>query len=191
MLIIGGVKDIIDSRNILKSLVVRNLVGRYKNSLLGFAWDFVTPAIMMFVYYVVFTQIRSSDIPDFWIFVSSALFPFNFMISNLTVGSGCIVSNASMIKKIYFPREIIVLSQVISSLVILIIGYAIVFFAIVVSGHNLDWVVLFFPIVLFLMFMFTVGFTLLFSSITVYIRDVQYLLSSLSMVFFFMTPMYA
>ena len=145
---------------------------------------------MLIVYYIVFTQIRISNIEFFWIYISSAIFPFNFMVSNLTSGSGCIVSNAGMVKKIYFPREIIVISQVISSFIVMLMGYSIVLVAVVVSGYKVGWILLMLPVMFIILVMFTLGFTMVVSALTVYVRDVQYFLSSISMVFFFMTPMY-
>ena len=184
-------KEIFESRSILVSLIRKNLFGRYKNSLLGFSWHFIMPLIMLVVYYVVFTEIRRSAIPNFWVYITSALFPFFFMISNLTSGSGTIVSSASMIKKMYIPRELFVIAQVLSSLIVMLIGYSIVVLAIAISGYPLNYAMLCLLVPLIIsMTLFVTGYVLFFSSLTVYIRDVQYFLTSLNMVFFVMTPMY-
>ena len=183
-------QELYDSRNILKSLVIKNLVGRYRYSVLGFGWNFVFPIVLLFVYYIVFSQIRTTSIPDYWIYLASGIFPFNYMISNLTSGSACIISNAGMVKKMYFPREIIVLSQVISSFVIMLIGYSIIFVAILITGYGVGTAIIMLPILFLLTFMFTLGFVLIFSALTVYIRDVQFFLSSISMFFLFITPMF-
>ena len=134
--IIPGIKEIYNSRNILKSLVIKNLIGQYRSSLLGFSWHLIMPLILLIVYYIVFTQIRASPIPDFWVYLASSLFPFTFMINNLTSGSSCIIHNANILKKMYFPREIIVLSQVISTFIIMLIGYAIVVIGILLTGFG-------------------------------------------------------
>lgn len=183
-------KEIYESRNILKSLVVKNFIGRYRYSVLGFGWNFIMPIVLLFVYYIAFDQIRAIPIPDFWIYLASGLFPFHFLIANLTGGSGCIVGNAGMVKKMYFPREIIVLSQVISTFMIMLIGYVVILVAVLVSGYGFGTSIIMLPVVFILTFIFTLGFVLLFSAITVYIRDVQYFLTSISVVFFFLTPMY-
>ncbi len=190
-MILQELKLVVDSRNILFSLIKKNLFGKYKNSVAGFAWHFIMPLIMLVVYYIVFTEIRTSVIPDFWVYLTSALFPFFFMITNLTAGSGTIVVNSGMIKKMYMPRELFVIAQVISSLIIMLIGYSIVLFSILLSGYDLNWLSLLYliPLILF-MTVFVVGYVLFFSSITVYVRDVQHILTSLNMVFFVMTPMY-
>ena len=182
---------IYQSRTILKSLVTKNLFGRYRNSILGFGWHFVIPIIMILVYYVAFTEIRQSSIPNFWIFIASGIFPFNFMMSNLTGGAGAIVNNSGFVKKMYFPREILVFANIISNFIVMVIGYCVIITVILISGYQLDFVALAFLLpLLILMALFATGYTLLFSSITVYVRDVQYIISSISMVFFFLTPMY-
>jgi len=184
-------REIYESRNVLRSLISKNLFGRYKNSVLGFGWHFIMPVIMLIVYYVVFTQIRVSPIPDFWVYIAAGIFPFSFMISNLTGGAGTILGNSGMVKKMYFPREIIVLAYVISNFIVMVIGYTISLFIIAATGYSLKWEsLLILPIVLILMAVFTIGYVLLFSSMTVYVHDIQYALNSMSMVFFFMTPMY-
>ena len=183
-------KEIYGCRNILKSLVVKNLVGRYKSSVLGLLWHFITPIITMIIYCIVFTQIRAGPISNFWVFITSALFPFIFMTTNLTSGAGCIVSNSSIIKKMYVPKEILVFSQILSSLIVMLVGYTIVLLiaATIGNGISISWTMIL-PVIL-LMTIFVTGYVFLFSALTVYIRDVQYLLSSLSIVYYFLTPMY-
>lgn len=185
------IREIYESRNILRSLVHKNLFGRYRNSALGFGWHFVMPIVMLLVYHVVFTEIRSSPIDDFWVYVAAGVFPFNFMVSNLTGGAGAVVGNSGMVKKMYFPREILVLAHVISNFIVMAIGYAAVVAVIAVAGYPLEWLpLLLLPLIMVLMAVFTTGYVLVFSSLTVYVRDVQYVLNSIGMVFFFMTPMY-
>ncbi len=184
-------RELYRSRTILHSLIYNNLFGRYRSSALGFAWNFVIPLIMICVYYAVFTEIRKSEIPDFMVYVLSAMFPFTFMTQNLNAGAAAVTGNSGMVKKMYFPREILVLAQIISSFIIMLIGYTASFILIVATGYALNPVsLLFMPLVLLLELVFATGYTLLFSAANVYCRDVQYILNSISMVFFFMTPMY-
>lgn len=194
-MVFGGLKneirDIYQSRAILRSLVTKNLFGRYRNSFLGFGWHFVMPIVMILVYYIAFTEIRTSSIPDFWVFIASGIFPFNFMLSNLTGGAGAVVSNSGLVKKMYFPREILVFAHVISNFIVMVIGYSVILAAILISGHGFNLSALaILPLLLIVMAVFSTGCALLFSSLTVYVRDIQYTLMSISMVFFFLTPMY-
>lgn len=183
-------REIYESRNILRSLVSKNLFGRYRNSVMGFSWHFFQPILMMLIYYIAFTEIRNNPISDYWVYLSCALFPFSFMLSGLTSGSTTITGNSGMIKKMYFPREILVLSQVVTSFIIMVLGYIVVLSVAILIGHYVSWSMLLIPVFMLLMAVFVTGCVFLFSSVNVYVRDVQYLLGSISMVFMFMTPMY-
>ena len=184
-------KEIYEYRTIFKSLVWKDLFGRYKNSYLGFIWHFFTPILMMLVYYIGFTEIRSNSMDSFWVFLASGLFPFTFMMSSIIAGSTYVVGSAGMLQKMYFPREIVVLSRVASSFIVMLIGYSVVLLVTIISGFQLNWFcMLVVPVIMIFMFMFALGCALLISSMTVYVRDLQHLLSSLSVVFYFFTPMY-
>lgn len=187
----SGIMEIWESRSILKSLIYKDLFGRYKNSVLGFAWHFVMPIVILTVYYIVFTSLRSSALPNFWVYLATGVFPFLFMVFNLSGGAGSIVNNAGIIKKIYFPREIFVIAHVISEFIIMLLGYIAVLIIIAISGFPLNTsTVIYLPLVLVLSAIFVAGFTFLFSALTVYVRDVQYILNSMIFVFYFITPMY-
>ena len=188
--LVRGLEEIRLYRNVLKALVLKNLVGRYKNSFLGFFWHFLTPIIMMIVYYVVFTEIRINKIDNYWVYLASGLFPFSFMVSNIIGGASTFVNSSGMIKKMYFPREILVLSQLISSFFVMVVGIIIVMVLMIIIGVPITiYAIMIIPFS-GLMLLFIFGLELLLSSLTVYIRDLQYALNSLSMVLFFMTPMY-
>lgn len=187
----GLVREIYNSRYMISALVCKDLVGRYRNSVLGFLWHFVIPLVTFCVYFIAFSTIRIAPIPDFAIYLSSGLFAFTFMTSNLSGGAATITSNASMVKKMYFPREILVLSRIISTFIVMLIGYVIVFLAIILTGFSINiWTIWLFPFLLILVLIFTLGYVFLFSALNVYLRDIQYGLQSISMVFFFLTPMY-
>lgn len=178
------------NRVIFKSLVKKEILGHYKNSKLGVCWQFITPILMLVIYYIVFTIVREPNLENFWVYLSSGLFPFTFLMTCLGSGSSSIVNNAEIIKKIHFPRHLIVISNVVSSLIVLVIGYTIVIsFYIILSVHlTINMAML--PICIALTFAFGLGYSLLLSSITVYIRDLQYFIDSTKIAFMFLTPMY-
>jgi ABC-2 type transport system permease protein len=184
-------REIYDSRSILRSLVAKNLYGKYRNSFLGFAWNFITPLILMILYYIIFTEIKTStSIENRWVFLSTAIFLFTFLTHCITGGTGAFTGNAGMIKKMYFPREILVLANAISSMIVCLIGYGIVLVTLVITSYPLDWIcaLLLLPL-LALSFVFGVGCIFFLSSIAVYVRDIQYALGSIGIALFIMTPM--
>ena len=189
-MILEGIEELFESRHILKSMIYSTLFGRYKNSIIGFGWHFIIPLVTIIVYFIVFSQIRTNPIDDFWLYLASGIFPLNYMISSLSAGSGCIVNNAGMIKKMYFPREIIVLSFSISMFIILIIGLLITIIISFLAGNSITISLIILPFDLLLIFFFSTGCALLFSSLNVYHRDIQHLLNSITLFIFVLTPIF-
>ncbi len=97
-------KEIFDYREMIFSLVRRELRGRYKGSALGFLWTFINPLLQLLVYTLVFSVIMRAGYDHYYIFLFVALVPWMFFSSSLTGGASCIWSSQDMVKKIYFPR---------------------------------------------------------------------------------------
>ena len=186
-------KDLIEvyrHRNILRSLVYKDLFGKYRNSFLGFVWNFITPIILLLMYYVVFSEIRTGGtIENKWVFIATAIFGFHFMTSCIVGGTTAFTGHANMLKKMYVPKEILVLSKSISSFIVCLIGYVVVLVYLVISGYGLELSFLLLPLVLMIMFVFGVGCVFLLSSVAVYVRDIQYALGPMGIAFFVLTPM--
>ena len=187
------VSQYIDEKSlyVVRSLINKQLFSKYKNSKLGIVWHFLMPLLMLSVYYFAFEQFNRYSITNMWFYLSSGIFIFNFMLNSLVSGSSCITSSSDLIKKSYFLRELIPFSFVATNLIIMIIGYVIVIALALIVGISFNpALLLLFIVVVFLCFIFSLGLTLLFSALSVYVRDIQYVLNGLSMAFFFATPLY-
>ena len=171
------------------SLTHRELRGRYKGSILGFLWTFLNPLLQMFVYTFVFSIILRSNIEKYYLFMFVVLIPWIFFSTCLTAGCGCILYSADMVKKIYFPREVLPLSFVITAFVNMLYCFVVVFAVLFFSGVGFSFeALLYLPIVLAVEFLFTLGITLLASALTVYIRDLQHILGIIALAWQFLTP---
>jgi lipopolysaccharide transport system permease protein len=116
-------KELWDYRELIRNLVIRDLKVRYRNSVLGIAWSWANPLLMMLVYTMVFKFLADhSNLPHFHIFVLCALLPWNFFSASVGGATTSIVSNGHLIKKVYFPREILPISIVLSNLVNFVIA---------------------------------------------------------------------
>ena len=175
----------------LFALVKKNLKGKYNNSLLGFMWHFITPAVSVVLFYIVFGTLNLSPLPNYWAYLCVGMFAFTFLNTNIISGASCITSNNGMIKKMYFPREILVFSQILLSLIVFLISYAIVIALILLSGIGFGiealWLI---PLNIFLMLTFATGFTMLISSISVYVRDLEFLIVAFARILFWVTPIF-
>lgn len=182
-------KEIFDYRQMIYSLVRKDLRGRYKGSVLGFLWTFVNPLLQLVVYTVVFSTILRAGIDKYYLFLFVALVPWIFFQSSITGGSSSILSQKDLVKKIYFPREVIPISYVTSCFVNMLLTFIIIFIVIIISGVQLNFLgVLCLPIVMLVEYILALGFAMIVSAVTVYFRDLEHILGILTMAWLYLTP---
>lgn len=182
-------KDIYDYREMIHTLVQRELRGKYKGSVLGFMWTFINPFLQLMVYTLVFSVIMRSGIKDYYLFLFVALVPWIFFSTCVSGGSGCILSSADMIKKIYFPREVLPIAYVTSQFVNMLLCFIVVFVVLIFSGKGVSGIaLLYLPIIMIIEYALALGLTLLFSALTVYFRDMMHILGIVTMAWQFVTP---
>ncbi len=186
-------KEIISYRDMVGGLVRRNLRGRYKGSVLGFLWNFLNPMCQIIVYIIVFSMIFPSGIENYYIYLIVGMMPWNFFAEAVREGAGCVVHQADMTKKIYFPREVLAISSVTSRLVNFIITYLVVFGIILIAGIKISIKPLFaLPFLIIAEYFFSLGLTLLVAGIDVYFRDIEHIVGVILMAWVWGTPvMYA
>lgn len=183
------IKELYVYREMIFSLVRRDLRGRYKGSVLGFAWTFLNPLFQLGVYTMVFSLIMRSDIKDFYLFLFVALVPWIFFSTSVSGGASCIRGQSDMVKKIYFPREVLPIAFVTSQFVNMILSLLVVFSVLIVSGKGISLpAMLSLPIVMLVEYLLAISAAMLISSITVYLRDIEYLLGIVVMAWQFLTP---
>jgi ABC-type polysaccharide/polyol phosphate export permease len=173
----------------LLNLVARDLKVRYKNSALGIIWSLLNPLGMMVVFTVVFTiLIPNNSIERFPIFILCGLLPWNWF-SGAVVGSiYSVVGSASLVKKVYFPREVLPLSTVLSNLVHFLIALIVLFGMMLATGTPLTVWALMLPLVIAIQLIFTLGLAFFLSAINVYYRDTAQIMDVLMLAWFFLTP---
>jgi len=179
-------------RELVRQLVLRDLKARYKNSVLGFLWSLLNPIAMMVVFTVVFTVLLPQySWPDYPVFLLSALLPWNFLAGGLVSGTSSVLGNSSLVRKIYFPREVLPISTVLASLVNFLLALIPLFLLSVILGRPLSpWLPLFLPLIILLQVIFVLGLSLLLSAINVFYRDTQMILEVLTLAWFFVTPIF-
>lgn len=171
------------------SLVRKDLRGRYKGSVLGFLWTFINPLLQLVVYTFVFSAIMRAGIEKFYIFLFVALVPWIFFSSSTTGGSMSILSQQDMVKKIYFPRQVLPIAYVTSSFVNMLFCFIIIFAALIVSGIGINIrALVFLPLVMAVEYLLAMGIALLSSALTVYFRDLEHILGIITMAWQYLTP---
>ena len=171
-------------RELLSTLTIRDLKVRYKNSALGIAWSLLNPLLMMVVFTLVYmVLLGQANRPDY-----SGLLPWNFFSASVMAGTGSILNNGHLIKKIYFPRAVLPTSIVLSNLVNFLIALPVYFGMALLLGVHFTPYVIWLPIVIVVQLVFTLGISLFLASINVFYRDVQHIMEVLMLAWFFLTP---
>jgi len=178
-------------RGLIQSLVSRELKARYRGSVLGFFWSFANPLLLLLVYPFVFSYVmRPPDgIHDYALFLFCGLLPWTWFQTSLVESSGVLISGGNLIKKVMFPAEILPIVTVLSNLVHFLFGLIIlVIFLIYFQAplHPLE--LLWFPVVVVVQLVLTLGFALILSALTVHFRDIKDILGNVMTLWFFATP---
>lgn len=183
-------RELYQYRFLLQNLITRDLKVRYKNSLLGVLWSLLNPLLMMVVFSLVFTFFRDESFRQYPIFFLVGLIPWNFFSSSLMAGTNSITANAPLIKKVYFPRELLPASAILSNLVNFLIALILLVVFLYLSGLGLTIHALWVPVILLTQLIFTFGLSLLCGALHVFYRDVVMILDVLLLAGFFLTPIF-
>jgi lipopolysaccharide transport system permease protein len=177
-------------RALLLNLVLRDLKVRYRNSVLGILWSLGNPLLMMAVFTVVFTVMTPTNIEKFPVFVLCGLLPWNYFSSSVVGSIRGIVDNASLVRKVYFPREMLPLSVVLANLVNFLIALVVLFAFILAFRLPLTVWALLLPVVIIVQTIFTMGVALILSTANVFYRDTQVIMEVVMLAWFFLTPIF-
>ncbi|MBN1247922.1 MAG: ABC transporter permease [Anaerolineae bacterium] len=184
-----GLVELWNYRDLVYNLVARDLKVRYKNSILGIVWSWLNPLLMMLIFTFVFGVLyKGVDIPNYHIHFLSALLPWNFFSSAVMGGIPSVVGSAHLVKKVYFPREVLPISSVLSSLINFLMALPVFFVLALVSGVMPTEHVLLLPIPILIEVIFAVGIVLFLSTLEVYYRDTHMLMDVGMQAWFFITP---
>ncbi len=189
-MIYAYIKNIYDYRNLMISLTKKEIKIKYKSALLGWLWSLLNPLLLMLVFSFVFTLIIRIEIDNFPIFLLSALLPWFFLNFSLNSSVTSIVDNASLIKKAYFPYEVIPLSIVSANLFNFLISQLLLFVFLVYYRifPNSAW--LYLPLIVFLQTIFVAGICLAAAALHTLYRDVKYIVELIMLVWFYATPIF-
>lgn len=176
---------------LLRTLVHRELRGRYRDSILGSSWTILQPLLMTVIYYFIFGLLfNTSAIPNYALFVLVGIILWNFFATAIPQGTGSLVGNADIIRKVWFRRELIPMSIVIaasfSTAVLLILVTPLCIYA----NHDVAktfWLAPFFFVLLMSM---TLGLTTILAVANVFFRDIAHLVGVILLPLFFLTPVF-
>lgn len=183
------IKELYEYREMIYTLIQKELRGKYKGSVLGFLWSLLIPLFQLVIYTIVFSVFMPSGIEKFYMFLFVALVPWIFFNNCVAGGALSIIQQKNLVEKIYFPRMVLPVAFSISYFINMLLSFIIVFFALFISGIGVKLSVLWYlPIIMLVEFLMGMGASLLFSALTVFFRDMEYILNIVTMAWMYMTP---
>ena len=178
------------NRQLLLELTKKEIKQRYKQSVLGYFWVILAPALQMMVMSFVFQFIfKPGDIGvPYSIFLFAGLLPWTLFSNSLASATNALVDGAGLIKKIYFPREILILSTILAKNVDFFLSSIVFVVMMIVYGIPAHLTVLWIVVILLIQNLFTFGLSLITATLNLFYRDIQYLLSLIVLLWMYLTP---
>ena len=173
---------------LLRELVARDIKIKYRRSVLGVLWTLLNPLCMMIVLSIVFSNLFKFDVENFPLYLLCGQVIFNFYSDATTSSMSAIINNAALIKKVYVPKYLFVLSRVFSSFINLMASFTALLLVMVVMRVELHWTVFLSFIPLFFIVFFSLGVGLILSAVTVKFRDIMHLYSVFVTALMYLTP---
>lgn len=179
-------------RGLIQTLVARELKARYRGSALGFVWSFVNPLMLLIVYSVIFTTIlpnQSDETKPYPLFFFCGLLPWTWFQASLTEAAGSLISGGNLIRKVLFPAEVLPIVTVFTNLVHFLLGLPIlIIFLLAYRHYPTPLHVVWFPVIVLVQLVFSIGLGLALSALSVHFRDIRDILANLLQLWFFATP---
>ena len=187
-----NLRQLLRYRGLVQSLVARELKARYRGSVLGFFWSFINPLLLLLIYSFVFTFVipaRSPGHEPYALFMFCGILPWTWFTASLLESSNVLIAGGNLIKKVLFPAEILPIVSVLANMVhfffgLPILGVFLIYYQVPLQWSELVW----FPGVVFVQLLLTLGLALVLSALTVHFRDLRDILSNLLTFWFFATP---
>jgi ABC-2 type transport system permease protein len=187
--VVPRLRELWAARQILSNLVRKEVKVKYKSSVLGAAWSMMNPILYLAVFTLVFKVVLRSNIPHFPVYLLSGLLAWNLLATSLSMGSRSVVDNANLVTKVYFPRELLPLASVGSTLVDFAFqGIVLTLFMLVSRSFVAGWNLLLLPLAMATLVAFTSALAMWVASLNVRYRDTQHLVAVALLAWFWVTP---
>jgi lipopolysaccharide transport system permease protein len=183
-------KTIWKRRSMIWLFAVNDLKLRYRNSFLGFLWSFLEPLLLLGVMYIVFTTLFHNSIENYPLYLLSGLILWNMFSRGTSMASNSLLSRAGLIQKMYFRRETLVISSVLTSFFMMVFEFGAFAVFMAIFGVIPPLLVVFFPLVVVLIFLLTLGISFFLSSLNVYYRDTEKIWAVIIQAGMFLTPIF-
>jgi ABC-type polysaccharide/polyol phosphate export permease len=189
--LLARLHEVVRYRDLIRNLVVSEVKSRYKNSVLGFVWSLLNPLAMMLVFTVVFGVLwPNQQVENYPIFLLCGLLPWNFFSASVISSINSVVGNGNLVKKVYFPREVLPIAAVLAQLVNFLLALVVLFAALIIFRTNFSPWLWTLPLIILIQTCFSLGIGLVLSTLHVFYRDTQLVMEVVMLAWFFLTPVF-
>lgn len=175
-------------RELVWLLALKELKLRYKRSVLGILWAVLHPLLMMVIFTLVFSVFLRFPIPNYSVFLVSALFPWLFFTQAMAYGAECLLGNAPLLKKVYVPKIVFPLATVLANFINFLLSLLPLMLVVVVLGSPVHWTWVYLPVPLLGLVLFTLGCCCVVATVNVFFHDVTHITQILLSAWFYLTP---
>jgi homopolymeric O-antigen transport system permease protein len=185
---VAAVRELFAYRVLIQALVLRDLKVRYRGSALGLLWTLLNPLLHMTIYVLIFSIYMRNDMERYAAFLLCGLLPWIWLSSSLMMGATSIVEGGSLLKKVFFPPQVLPTVTVMANFTNFLLGIPLLFGLLLLYGVHLRWTLLMLPVIMGAQFALTLGLTLTVSAASVRYRDIPPILGHLLTFWFFLSP---
>jgi lipopolysaccharide transport system permease protein len=178
----------VEYRELIKILTISDLKVKYQSSVLGFAWSMLNPLLMMLILYLVFSNVFRATEDQFALYLLIGVISWRFFANGTTSAINIIVKNSSLVTKIFIPREVLVLSTILSALISSLLEFLVLIPLLILLGAGLSPYILFFLIIHGIYFLIVYGISLILAALYVYYRDLDQIWNVVMQMGFFLSP---
>ena len=182
--------ELYNYRELLQELIKRDLRVKYRKSVLGYLWSLLNPLLMMMVVSTVFSYVFRFDIENYPVYLITGQTLFNFFQEATNMAMTSITNSASLIKKVYLPKQVFPVSRILSSFVTFLFSLLAIVIIMILTRVKITWTILLFPLPLLYILVFSIGLGLLLSIMSTYFRDVYYLWGIFITAWMYFTPIF-
>jgi lipopolysaccharide transport system permease protein len=192
------IRSLIINRQLIVQMIKREIIGRYKGSVFGLAWSFLNPILMLIIYTFVFSVVFKARWGDggtdsksqFALLVFVGMIVLGLFTEAVNRSPALVLGNANYVKKVVFPLEVLPIISLGAALFHMVISFLVLIFALVLINHQIQWTIVFAPLIFAPLVIFTLGVTWMLASLGVFMRDVGQTVGILTTVMMFMSPVF-
>jgi lipopolysaccharide transport system permease protein len=183
-------RKLVQWRDLLLNLVTRDLKMRYKRSVLGNLWSLLNPLFLLIVYVFLFQQVLKVNIQNYPLFMFCAILPWNWFSSTLSMAPRAVIDNRDLVRKPYFPTQVLPIVTTLASLVNYLFALPVLFVFLLIFRVHLGLALLALPLMLGIQFLLSTGIAFIIATANVRFRDIQHLIGIVMIFWFYLTPIF-